>query len=90
VLLVPHHGSNTSSTEAFIDRVAPRYALFQVGYKNRYGHPSARVLARYTERDIEVLRTDHHGMITLVLNPQGELHVHKAREEHRRYWRLVW
>ncbi|MEO7548647.1 MAG: DNA internalization-related competence protein ComEC/Rec2, partial [Ramlibacter sp.] len=47
VLLVPHHGSKTSSSEAFLDAVQPRWALVQAGYRNRFGHPAVAVLARY-------------------------------------------
>src|SRR5204862_5328203 len=41
VLLVPHHGSKTSSTDAFIDAVSPGVAIFSVGYRNRFHHPNA-------------------------------------------------
>jgi competence protein ComEC len=61
LLLVPHHGSRTSSTAGFVDAVAPRLAMVQAGYRNRFGHPSADVLARYASRDVEVVRTDHCG-----------------------------
>ena len=50
VLIVPHHGSKTSSTPAFLDAVAPQVAVFQAGHLNRYGHPAEEVLARYLER----------------------------------------
>jgi competence protein ComEC len=54
VLIVPHHGSKTSSTPAFLDAVRPRVAVFQAGYRNRFGHPAAQVLQRYVMRGIEV------------------------------------
>lgn len=54
VLLAPHHGSKTSSTPAFLDAVAPTVAVFQAGYRNRFGHPAAEVLARYRERGIAI------------------------------------
>ena len=54
VLVVPHHGSRTSSTAAFLDAVRPRVAIFQAGYRNRFGHPAPDVMARYVERRIEV------------------------------------
>jgi competence protein ComEC len=88
ILLAPHHGSNTSSTEAFLDAVAPRMAIFQVGYRNRYRHPSARVLARYNARDIEVLRSDATGSLVIRITRAGELQVEKAREASRRYWHI--
>jgi competence protein ComEC len=54
VLIVPHHGSRTSSTAAFLDAVQPRIAVFQAGYRNRFGHQAPDVLARYVSRGIEV------------------------------------
>jgi competence protein ComEC len=64
VLLVPHHGSKTSSTADFIDAVAPGWALVQAGYRSRFGHPAPEVLARYTARGVEVLRSDRCGAWT--------------------------
>jgi competence protein ComEC len=52
LLLVPHHGSRTSSTPEFLDAVQPREAMFQAGYRNRFGHPAADVVARYEARGI--------------------------------------
>ena len=61
VLLVPHHGSKTSSSPAFIDAVAPRVAVVQAGYRNRFGHPAPAVLQRYRERGIEVVENARCG-----------------------------
>ncbi|HIV73120.1 MAG TPA: DNA internalization-related competence protein ComEC/Rec2 [Candidatus Aquabacterium excrementipullorum] len=61
VLVVPHHGSHTSSTPGFIDAVAPRVAVVQAGARNRYGHPHADVMARYRERGIAVVRSTACG-----------------------------
>ncbi len=65
VLKVPHHGSRTSSTTSFLDAVQPKYALFSLGIRNRYGFPDAGVVARYRERGCVLLRTDELGAITL-------------------------
>lgn len=54
LLVVPHHGSRTSSTAAFLDAVAPRVAVIQAGYRNRFGHPVAEVLSRLDERGAAV------------------------------------
>jgi competence protein ComEC len=67
VLLVPHHGSRTSSTAAFLDAVAPRHALASVGHRNRFGHPDAGVLRRHAERGVALWRTDREGALRVVL-----------------------
>ncbi len=64
VLLVPHHGSKTSSSAAFLDAVQPQWALVQAGYRNRFGHPAVSVLRRYQERQIAVLDSPHCGAMT--------------------------
>ena len=58
-----HHGSNTASSEAFIQAVSPEYAVISVGEGNQYGHPHAEVLNRFREAGIEVFRTDEQGTI---------------------------
>ena len=85
VLLVPHHGSKTSSTEVFLDAVQPRWALFQMGYRNRYGHPAPQVLHRYVERGISVKLSPECGAMTWRSDSPDE--VLCMREESRRYWR---
>ncbi len=84
VLIVPHHGSKTSSTGAFLDAVQPRVAVFQAGYRNRFGHPAAEVLARYRERGIEIDITPNCGawLWTASTPAAGACH----RENARRYW----
>jgi len=84
-LLVPHHGSATSSTPEFVKQVAPRHAVFAVGYRNRFGHPREDVLARYREAGSELLRTDTGGAIQLRFAP-GTSRVDAERDRARRYW----
>jgi competence protein ComEC len=55
VLVVPHHGSKTSSSAPFVDAVRPDVAVFQAGYRNHFGHPAADVLHRYRERGIRIV-----------------------------------
>ena len=64
ILKVGHHGSNGSSSEAFIAAVAPEYAVIQVGADNSYGHPASAVLDRL--HGIEVLRTDLNGRVEAI------------------------
>ncbi len=84
-LLVPHHGSASSSTAEFVARVAPRWALFAVGYRNRFGHPREEVLARYRDAGSTLLRTDAQGALQLRFRPGG-VEVLAERERARRYW----
>jgi competence protein ComEC len=81
VLVVPHHGSHTSSTDTFLDAVRPGVAVIQVGYRSRYGHPAPEVLARYRAHGIGVVRTDHCGAWSWA---DGEAHC--TRAVRRRYW----
>jgi len=66
VLKVGHHGSKTSSSNAFLDAVKPRYGVFSVGVSNSYHHPSPEVLQRYASRDVKILRTDQDGTVDSV------------------------
>lgn len=63
VLKVGHHGSETSSSNTFLDAVRPACAVISCGKDNRYGHPDAEVLKRLEERNVEILRTDEKGSI---------------------------
>lgn len=85
VLLVPHHGSATSSTPDFVKQVAPRYAVFTVGYRNRFGHPRESVLARYLEAGSTVLRSDAAGAIELRFRRRN-IEAIAWRDRARRYW----
>ena len=82
VLLVPHHGSKTSSTHALLDAVAPRIAVVQAGYRNRFGHPAAEVAARYAERGILLVGTPACGAWSAASD--GTMHCERVRA--RRYW----
>jgi competence protein ComEC len=86
VLVVPHHGSRTSSTRAFVRAVGPSIALVGCGYRNRFGHPRADIVARYTSNGIAVLRTDLLGALTLTFDGHGALRPVSAREQRARYW----
>nr|WKF56445.1 ComE operon protein 3 [Paraburkholderia busanensis] len=72
VLVVPHHGSKTSSTEPFLDSIEPLVALFQVGYRNRFHHPNAGVFERYRARQIELGRSDTDGAVRVEAQARGD------------------
>lgn len=84
VLLVPHHGSGTSSTAAFLASVQPEIGIFQVGYRNRYRHPKQEIYDRYGELGILRLRNDNSGAIMLRLG--DKLEISEYRKDHARYW----
>jgi competence protein ComEC len=86
VLLVPHHGSRTSSTESFIAAVAPRWAVVPAGYRNRFGHPNREVMERYRLAGADLLRTDLGGAVRVVLGG-AEIRVTAERAAAPRYWR---
>jgi competence protein ComEC len=65
VLKVPHHGSKTSSSEAFIESVEPRLAIISVGERSHFGHPHDVVVNRYLTRGAQLLQTGRDGMITV-------------------------
>ncbi|MDE2615617.1 MAG: DNA internalization-related competence protein ComEC/Rec2 [Burkholderiales bacterium] len=83
-LLVPHHGSKTSSTAAFLDAVAPHTALVQAGYRNRFGHPAAEVTARYEERGVQVLNSAQCGAARW--GSEQPRQTRCQREMQARYW----
>ena len=87
VLLVPHHGSRTSSTPAFIAAVAPKIAVYTPGYRNRFGHPRPDVVARYDAAGIRGYRTDYDGALSFIFAPGASLAPRAEREHDRRYWR---
>lgn len=66
LLKAPHHGSRTSSTEAFLGRVRPRFVVFSVGLDNRFHFPSPEVVRRYEALGTRTFRTDQDGAIRFV------------------------
>jgi competence protein ComEC len=85
VVVVPHHGSKSSSTPAFVAATRPAWAVIQVGWRNPFGHPHPEVLARYRAAGATILRTDRDGAVTLVLGGD-DIAVSRARDTQRRYW----
>lgn len=63
VYKVSHHGSKTASTEEFMKKVNPKYAVISCGEDNRYGHPHSEVLNRFRAMGIKLFRTDEQGTI---------------------------
>jgi competence protein ComEC len=86
VLLMPHHGSRTSSSAALLEAVAPRWGIAAAGYRNRFGHPGPEVVERYRAAGARVLRTDLDGAVHVLLGTSA-VHVEPERDRRRRYWR---
>src|SRR3954462_4379846 len=84
VLLVPHHGSRTSSTAEFIAAASPSWAVVPVGYRSRFGHPNAEVLACYAAEGVAVVRTDRDGAIAVRIG--DTFTVESERQVRARYW----
>ena len=65
ILKIPHHGSKTSTSPAFVQQVQPRVGIISTGAGNPYGHPHPQVLNVLAQQGVEIWRTDHHGAITI-------------------------
>lgn len=87
LLIVPHHGSRSSSGEAFVQAVAPRVAIFSAGWRNAYGHPAAAVVAQYRQAGARVYSTALSGALQVQLPREGRaLQVQAWRAQAGRYW----
>ena len=83
-LLVPHHGSKTSSTPEWIAAVSPRHAVVQAGYRNRYGHPAAPVVQRYLAQRVQLMASPACGAAAWSSARPQQLVCERARQP--RYW----
>lgn len=86
ILVVPHHGSKTSSTESFISAIRPEFALFATGYRNRYHFPNPVVLQRYLNLHTRTLDTAESGAITIKIDASGMQTPQCWRQQSARYW----
>jgi competence protein ComEC len=88
VLLVPHHGSRSSSSVGFIDALRPMLALVSAGWRNRFGHPTAEVVQRYAQAGVPLLNTAEQGAIQVDFPAGAPPQVRERwRTRHPRYWR---
>lgn len=84
LLKVGHHGSKTSSSEAFIEFVQPDVSVISCGYQNSYGHPHASVVKRLEAVGSQVFRTDLQGAIVVELGAQSGIVVRGWLENQRK------
>ena len=66
ILKVSHHGSSSSTSDAFLNRVSPKYAVISVGKNNIYDHPNDTIISKLNTYNINILRTDIQNNITLI------------------------
>ncbi|NVJ62099.1 MAG: DNA internalization-related competence protein ComEC/Rec2 [Gammaproteobacteria bacterium] len=86
IMLIPHHGSLTSSSWSFIAQILPRLSIVNSGYLNRFRHPRDEVLERYSEFNAQVLNTAEHGRIEVVLKPDELPYTSRFRDTNHHFW----
>lgn len=84
IVIAPHHGSKSSSSEPFIQALQPKYTVFSAGFLNHFRHPHPDVAARYAAAGSELLRTDQMGAIGFTVGQQ--IQVQQQRAVAPRYW----
>jgi competence protein ComEC len=85
-LLLPHHGSNTSSTYALLKHVRPGIIANSSGYANRFGHPHRQVMERLGQSRAQFYDTARGGALQFELRPGAPVHVSRYRDSMRRFW----
>jgi competence protein ComEC len=85
VIVVPHHGSATSSSAAFVAAVGARHAIVSAGYANRWGFPRPEVRERWLESGASIVVTGDSGAVSVELRPEG-VAVAAERDGRHRYW----
>ena len=86
VLLVGHHGSRTSSSQAWLNRVSPSVAIVTAGYASQFGHPHQEVVSRLQQSGAAVYQTAREGALTLAPGTSGELVISGHRWGYKPWW----
>lgn len=87
IISVPHHGSKTSSSSAFLSQLQPSIAINNAGYRNRFGFPHPRVINRYIKNGAAFYDTGENGLIHLSISSQGEININLSRQQNPALWR---
>jgi competence protein ComEC len=87
VLQAPHHGSKTSSSDAFLDALRPMLTIFSTGYLNHFHHPNAEVVERYAAKELPTLDTSETGFVHITFDGTGFHLVERGRIDRHPYWR---
>jgi competence protein ComEC len=89
LVLAPHHGSRTSSSELFVNALAAKYVVFSAGYANRWGFPKTDIVQRWVDSGACALTTSVSGALEFSISEVGELTLsHAARAGWKRPWVL--
>ena len=86
VLIVPHHGSRTSSTRAFIDAVSPDRVIFTAAWRSHFGHPHPQVVARYRAVGAQLSTTGVEGAVRVWRDESGRLRTETGRQKTAKFW----
>jgi competence protein ComEC len=85
LIVVAHHGSDTSSSQRFVQQLGAQHAIVQAGYLNRFGHPHSLIQQRWLASGAKFWQTDRHGAIVANSTPRG-LSVQPYSQLRQRYW----
>ena len=89
LLVAPHHGSLTSSTEPFVNYLRPKLVIFSAGYANRWSFPKQKVVQRYDKVEARSLTTWRQGAISVTQNERGKLIIETERDENKHFWQAL-
>lgn len=89
LLLVPHHGSRSSSASSFVAAVAPRWAAVSAGTGNRFGHPHAEVVERYRDQGALLVSSAEYGRASWLFDGDGARLDLLERRDRRRFWQIA-
>lgn len=86
LLQIPHHGSNSSSTPVWVERLKPELAVVSAGYRNHHQHPAPEVVERYQKAGSRLLHTGQLGALEFEWDQQGHRIERFYRQHQKRYW----
>ncbi|MGB0473968.1 MAG: ComEC/Rec2 family competence protein, partial [Porticoccaceae bacterium] len=86
VLVAPHHGSKTSSSQNFVNQTKPMHVVFSTGYRHHFGHPHQQVVRRYKVSGSELWNTALDGVTSFEWHSNGNLIIQTARANGHQYW----
>jgi len=86
VLIAPHHGSRTSSSQAFVEHLSPTHVVYAAGFNHHFGHPAKTVFERYQRAGARAWVTGESGAIIFKWDNEGHFEAYPWRDKNRRYW----